>query len=890
MKKIISFMIVIVVCISSVTAMPAKAVANETVFTLRENEKTSLIFNIEENAGYSVDVTYTALKGRNVSPQVAVSWDEPYIGNEDQVYDLTRTWVDTRERERFKTDDYGNELCPTVTEAEKENTVVIMPQDENWHTGFLLTEGKHTLNLQMLQEGVKIKSIVVNKVVEKATYSEYVKNIEKSRFATDSDAKTIYIEAELLHEKSHLEVAVNYDRSSPNVHPNDPSLIYYNILGGSSWSHVGQWVSYNVNVEKSGLYKLNLSYRQRAIAGIDVRRRITVDGKVPFDEFDCLVIPASNDFKSFVPGDENGDYYIYLSEGEHEIRFEVVLGSLQNVINKFKTTLEKLNELSSKINVIVGDGVDLNRDYDFKSSLPEMVPTLTEASETLNEIIDEVNADSKNSGSQSARIEEAARLLLKMAEKPNDIAKQIDYFRSQLYDLASVLSAMQTQPLEIDYFELIPEKSETSVKKFNFFSVLGFRTKAFLRSFVSDYSSMNNINTDEALNVWISLGRDQAQVMNQLITDNFTSTTGVPVILSLVTTNIMTAIASGKAPDVVLNLPSTNIADLYYRDALVDISEMDNIDSVLERFYPSSMISFTYNGAVYALPQTQSFQMIFYRTDVFKANGYKVPNTWEELYALLAKMQNNGMQMGISISEETFYSLLLQSGVSMYNEELSATNLTDSKAVEAFKNWTELFTKYGIPKSYDATNRFRTGQMPFVISDYSFYKTLKVSAPEIQNSFAMAPIPGTVTESGLNRSVNSTVTGAVIIKHESDNYETAMKFIDWVTSDDTQEKYAFNSEIRVGISARLNTANKKVMETISWSAGELDALETQWSQVTQIKLSPAYYYISRNLNNAFRRVVYQYENPSDVIYRYSREINSELERKYSQLRLGEKHQ
>ena len=352
----------------------------------------------------------------------------------------------------------------------------------------------------------------------------------------------------------------------------------------------------------------------------------------------------------------------------------------------------------------------------------------------------------------------------------------------------------------------------------------------------------------------------------------------------------MTAIASGKAPDVVLNLPSTNIADLYYRDALVDISKMDNIDSILERFYPSSMISFTYKGAIYALPQTQSFQMIFYRTDVFKANGYRVPDTWDELYALLAKMQNNGMQMGIPISEETFYALLLQSEVSMYNKELSATNLTDSKAVEAFKNWTELFTKYGIPKSYDATNRFRTGQMPFVISDYSFYKTLKISAPEIQNSFAMAPIPGTVTENGLNRSINSTVTGAVIIKNASDNYETAMKFIDWVTSDDTQEKYAFNSEIRVGISARLNTANKKVMETISWSANELDALKTQWGQVTQINLSPAYYYISRNLNNAFRRVVYQYETPSDVIYRYSREINSELERKYSLLRMGDKQQ
>ncbi len=888
MKKIVSVITVILICLSSVCSIPVFAEpADAASFVIKENETATLPFDITEEAGYSISITYSALKGRNVSPQIAVSWDAPHTDSEEEIYDLPRTWTDVRDGERFKQDDYGNELSPTPVEKQSDKTVVIMPQNEAWKTGFNLSAGAHTLYLQMLQEGVEIKSVTVNKVTALKSYEEYTSDAKAEYGSTQEGAQTIYTDAELLCEKSHLEVAVSYDRSSPNIHPSEPSRIRYNILGGSSWSSAGQWVSYKVDVEKAGFYKFNIVYRQRTIAGVDVRRRIYVDGTVPFDELNCVLFPAVRNFTSLTPKSDNGDCYIYLDKGEHEIKFEVVLDSLQDVVGSFQSVLNELNDLSSRINVIVGEGVDLNRDYDFASSLPELVPVLTESADALDGIVKAVSKNSSENGSQAARIEEAVRLFRKMAERPNDIAKQIDYFRTQLYDLASVLSTMQTQPLELDYFELIPENAQTSVKKKNFLSVIWFRTKAFLGSFIDDYSSMNSVgNGEEALNVWVSLGRDQAQVMNQLITDGFTSDTGIPVRLSLVTTNIMTAIASGKAPQVVLNLGSANIADLYYRDALVDISKMENIDSILDRFYPSSLTSFKYNGALYALPQTQSFQMMFYRTDVFKANGFTAPQTWDELYALLSKLQNNGMTMGIAISEETFYMMLLQQGLNLYNDDMSATNLTDNRAVQAFGRWTDLFTKYGIPKSFDATNRFRTGQMPLVLNDYSFYRTLKVSAPEIQNSFAMAPLPGTKTENGINHSSHTGVSGAVIIKSASDDYTNAMKFIDWVTSDDTQTKYSFNSEIRVGISARVNTANKNVMSTISWSRSELDAITAQWEQLVQVPVSPAYYYTSRNLNNAFRRVVYQYEKPIDVIYRYAHEIDAELERKRAELNIG----
>lgn len=886
MKRV--FAILITIIIALVTSVPAYAIENNEEVLLSQNQEIQIPFNIAETAGYKVVIKYLALEGRTVSPKLALTWNNAYTGEEKDVYTLSRVWSDERTGERFKTDDYGNELSPSCVEKQKWQEIELLPKDADWNEGFKLSSGTNILHLKMIEENIKIASVNVEKNNQLQAYDAYRASVDKSTDFEGSQVEPIRQEAELMFEKSNIEVAVTYDRTSPEISPNDPSKIKYNILGGSSWSHEGQWVSYEIDVKNEGFYTFNIRYRQRAISGIDVRRRIRVDGNVLFDELDCVLFPASSNFSDFTLGKNDTPYEIYLTEGKHTIQFEVVHGSLTDIILDFDEVLYTLNTLSSKINVIVGEGVDLNRDYDFVASIPDMADILNSSVDNFNQIIEKLGANSDGEGSDIARIREAVRLFKEMADRPNDIADQIEYFRSKLYDLASVLSAMKTQPLELDYFTLCPANADYSPEKSGFFENILFRAKAFISSFIEDYASMNSNTGEEALTAWISLGRDQAQIMNQLISEEFMPQTGIPVNLSLVTTSIMTAIASGKAPDVVLNLDATNIASLYYRDALVDLSVMPNIDKVLNRFYPSALEAFKYNDAIYAIPQTQSYQMLFYRTDVFEDYGYNVPETWDELYNLLNLMQNEGMQVGIGISEEILYMFLLQNNIPFYNENLTATNLTNSKAVAAFSKWTELFTKYGIPKSYDATNRFRAGQMPLILGDYSFYKTLIISAPEIQNSFAMAPIPGTQTENGIDRSQNcSALTAAVVVDKGDKDYTDAMKFVDWITSDSVQEKYSFNSETRVGISARVQTANINVLEKISWSGEELDVLKQQWAHVKRIPISPAQYYVSRNLSNAFRKVVYQYENPRDVIYRYSSEIDEELIRKRAELGIEE---
>ena len=51
---------------------------------------------------------------------------------------------------------------------------------------------------------------------------------------------------------------------------------------------------------------------------------------------------------------------------------------------------------------------------------------------------------------------------------------------------------------------------------------------------------------------------------------------------------------------------------------------------------------------------------------------------------------------------------LLQNGGTLYNQDMSRTNMTGKASIEAFAAWTDLYVKYGLPKSFDILNRFRT--------------------------------------------------------------------------------------------------------------------------------------------------------------------------------------
>ena len=74
-------------------------------------------------------------------------------------------------------------------------------------------------------------------------------------------------------------------------------------------------------------------------------------------------------------------------------------------------------------------------------------------------------------------------------------------------------------------------------------------------------------------------------------------------------------------------------------------------------------------------------------------------------------------------------------------------DLDSNIALEAFDYVCRLYSDYSFPVSYDAANRFRTGEMPIIIGDYAgIYNQLVVYATEIQGLWEFTSLPGSYRE------------------------------------------------------------------------------------------------------------------------------------------------
>src|SRR5699024_532229 len=125
---------------------------------------------------------------------------------------------------------------------------------------------------------------------------------------------------------------------------------------------------------------------------------------------------------------------------------------------------------------------------------------------------------------------------------------------------------------------------------------------------------------------------------------------------------------------------------------------------------------------------------------------------------------------------------------------------------------------YSIPVLYDFANRFRTGEMPIGIADYSTFNYLSVFAPELKGLWEMVPVPGTVKDDqSIDRAVSSSGVASIIMK-DSDKQEEAWEFIKWWTSADIQAKFGTELESIIGVAARYATANLEAVELLGWSS------------------------------------------------------------------------
>ncbi len=891
--------------VSSVTEFPEGAVTDiaegKTGALLSEKQNTlTYTFDVKTAGKYNIGVDYFALEGKAKEIVFSLEIDGKLPFEEAEKVKLSRVFKDASE---VKRDQNGNDLRPSQTEVFRWNSAVLSNNDGYYDDPYSFnfeTVGIHTVTFTYYEEEMLVGSVKLKAVNEMVSYAEYGKG------AKESDKHIEIYEAEKSYEKSSSMLYPTYDRSDAATSPSHYSKMRYNTIGQSNWSHQGQWISWKINVPDDGWYKISLKARQNYQQGINSYRTLTIDGEIPFQEVKNIKFPYELGWYMKTLSDDEGNPYLFnLSAGEHTLKLEVAAGPMGESLKALGDSVLKLNSIYRSIIMVTGTAPDKYRTYYLEESIPDLFEKIKEVRQSLNKIYSDISETTGAKGSQASTIKEMSAMLDDFLDKPLEIPERISAFKDNIESLGSLILTLGEQALELDYIAVSANEDLPNVKA-GFFEGLVYGVKGFIASFIEDYNSIGSANgsdgIDKNITVWISNGRDQAQILKNLIDNEFSPKTKIGITLSIVATaagtsssTLVQATLAGKGPDVALFTPKDTPVNLAMRGALADVSKLDGYSELRKAFYDSAWIPYEYEGGVYGVPETQNYDMMFYRTDIFEELGLKAPNTWEEFYSVIELLQKNNLgfgvletnaaNAGISAGISFFEKLLLQNGGTYYTEELDATAFNTETGYEAFTDWTELYTEYGLDRSFDFFNRFRTGEMPIGIMSFTTYNQLYAAAPEIRGLWAMTKIPGTVKEDGTIDRTETAAGTAAIMLNDCEDKESAWEFMKWWVGATAQKGYGTELEASLGVAARYDTANREAFTSIGWTDSEAAMLVSQWEEVTDIKQIPGNYFISRCLTNAFRTVVDENMNPVRALNTYNKDMNAEITRKRAEFGL-----
>ena len=378
------------------------------------------------------------------------------------------------------------------------------------------------------------------------------------------------------------------------------------------------------------------------------------------------------------------------------------------------------------------------------------------------------------------------------------------------------------------------------------------------------------------------MGRDQAQIIKNMLQDEFTAKEGIGVNLSVVNVSLTQAIMAGRGPDVVIGVAHDQPVELGVRGAVLSLEEMEGFDEVAGRFMEGSMEGYSYNGHTYALPETQEFMVMFARTDILEELALEAPSTWEEMRAVIPKIVQEKLEVGIpsGMSNGTILpALLMQNGMTYFNDDASAAVFDTAAAIRVYESFISFFQEYAAEAYYSAVNRFRTGEMPLMIGSFSLANQIAVQAPEIRNLWTMLPLPGTAGADGkIDRSADASGTANMITNNVKD-VDAAWKFLKWWSQADSQSRFARELEMQMGEAARYSTANTEAFQTLGWSKTNRTVIDSQRTWARVMPQPPGNYIVARNLANMFVAIIEDGENVRKTLIEYTADINTELERK-----------
>ena len=866
------------------------------VLDIDELGRVTWSFNVEKAGMYSLKFKYAPKndKKTNIERVFYINGEVPY--SEARYINFQKVWkFEYTEQEdgsmRFAKDTTGSEVRPDSYCDFSWNEIVFNDVNTYYQAPltFYFREGVNTITLESSRDSFYLDEITLFHAGEAKSYEDVVKEYAEKGYTAGN--AVIHLDAETPDATSNYTVYPDYDRSSAITEPQDPLLIMRNVIGGDNWQQTSDWVRYTFTVPEggAGLYSIVLRFKQDISDGVFTSRAVKIDGSLPYAEANNCRFGYGSEWQVSAVGDGQHQFVFYLDEGEHTLELMATLGEFSQILTKIKTITNTLNGYYTKIMSLTGTSPDTYRDYGFARIMPDVVAGFTTQAEELRAILEYVSEITGSYTSSNAAIENMITVLDKMASDESEIAANFSAFRDAVSNLSSWVANNEVQPLTVDYIQIQSPEAELPKAEASMIESLKYEFSMFIGSFYTDYNALapkteeEQADYDVTLQCWTSSGRDQAQIMRNLVDGGFCQKYGIGVTVKLVDGGaLLPSILAGVGPDV--SLDATNPIDYALRGACAPFNQFSDFEEVIKNYNPAAVNTLSLFGNTYAIPYAMTYKMMFVRTDVLADLGLATPKTWDELLSMVPVLQYNNMDVGIPNDYQVF--LYQREGGDIWDETSEnvlehgwKTTFEENLTLSAFEDMCNMFTQYSLPVSYNAETRFKDGSMPIIVSDSSFYTTVTVSAPELAGLWEMYPIPGTEDEEGnINNNAVVASSGIMLLRGCRDT-DAAWRFIKWYTSKNYQVDFVNEMIALLGESAKVISANVEAMPEMPWSTKEFTALKEQSEHLVGIPSYPGSYIIARYTSFAFSDAYNNGADPVNSLLGYVNSINAEITRK-----------
>ncbi|MDI4649013.1 extracellular solute-binding protein [Cohnella hashimotonis] len=838
--------------------------------------------NVAQDGLYNIGLVYASANdsGLDIVRKLEIDGASPYAEAERIV--LKRQFAD--EAYPPLRDEFDNDIRPRSVERKDWQDALLTDYSADtepllWR----LTAGKHTIRLLSDREPITLKSLYIAAPIRTPDYQAYKAAMPAD--TTEGDWISIY-EAEHSAAKSNTSLTLQSIDASLISPPTDGS-VRYNTIGGEQFRSSGEWIEWDFEVPHDGVYHIGFKFLQAYINNSYAHRTIEIDGTSPFAELRRAAFPYNTKWSwsgMTLSDEQDAPYDIYLTKGAHRLRMTVTAAPVKGAYDRLLAGIDLAGTLEQKIRKVTGNfersgaNADVNRDWQLEKYIPDLGDQLSNIIEQLNDLADEMRSLTTGSSEMESAIRLAVRDFIRMKSNPRDIPGSLADFTNLRQNLGFWAYRMLDQPLLLDYFWVAEPGAKLPKAAPGFLDSIGHSLKGFFTSFTVDYDFRRN--NPKAIDVWVNRSRDYVNLIQQLADEDFTAKTGIAVNVNIVPDPQLFVLGNiaGIQPDVALGVDQTLPVDLATRGALTKLNAFPGYAETASQFLPGALRALHYDQDDYGLPETQSFNLLVYRTDILDSLGIEPPRTWDDLVKVLPSLQQNGYDFYLPPSD--YSPFILQNGGSYYTDDGMQSALGTEAAFKGFQQWTDMFNLYQLPKEVPSFyTHFRMGDIPIGVVDYNTYLQIQFGAPELTGKWKVATIPGTAQSDGKIARWSGGALFAGVIFKASQKQEHAWAFLQWWVSAQTQTRFGNEIEAMYGPEYRWNTANQQAFRQLPWPKDQLPVMLEQLGWYQEIPQLPGGYFTGRQMDFAWIDVVGSRKNAREALRKAVDEINREMVRK-----------